>query len=355
MTTPVSIYAPIFTTIKQGGLAQVVAYGTVAGGMIANPATPADQGLPQVEALFVDSVNPAAAEQTATTFAIQPGQTYAIPAGQTTNLTVNAASTGHKFSGIIFQPPTPFPPPPQPGSFPPAGPVTVIKTIPSYLYVQYNDDADLQAFVDAYNTLAQEYVDWFNSVNLPVYTQIAGSLLDWVAHGLYGMVRPSLSSGLNLDKGPFNTYALNTLGYNERKNAGPQNVTVTSDDVFKRVMTWNFYKGDGNVINVRWLKRRIMRFMVGANGSAPNIDETYAISVSFGAGGVVSIRLAVGSRIILGGALYNRSGFNSTAFNSLMTRFVPGPNPLPNQQVLKEAIESGVLQLPFQYAFSVAI
>ena len=39
------------------------------------------------------------------------------------------------------------------------------KTIKSYLYFQYNDSEEVQAFVDAYNIMSQEYVDFFNSIS----------------------------------------------------------------------------------------------------------------------------------------------------------------------------------------------
>ena len=42
-------------------------------------------------------------------------------------------------------------------------PAYLAKAIPSYLYVQYNDDDDLQAFVQAYNELAQEIITWLNT------------------------------------------------------------------------------------------------------------------------------------------------------------------------------------------------
>ena len=79
--------------------------------------------------------------------------------------------------------------------------------LPSYLYLQYQDDDNLQAFVDVYNSQAQEYLDWFYSISLPVYTSdtISGSLLDWVAQGLYGMPRPVLATGVNQNLGPYNT------------------------------------------------------------------------------------------------------------------------------------------------------
>ena len=356
MIDPTSLYRTVVSVVPEAGVPVVVMYGPVAGGMITNPRSAEDQGLAVVEVLWVDVTGPATLGTSPTSIPIQPGQTYTIIPGQTTNVSVAAASAGHKFSGVVYQPATPYPPAPQPGNFPPAGPTTLTKTIPSYLYQQYADDEDLQAFIAAYNQLAQEYVAWFAAVGLGVYTsdEIAGSLLDWVAAGLYGMVRPSLSSGRNRNLGPLNTYGFNVLPLNTRRSVGPQNVTVTTDDIFKRIMTWNFYKGDGKTFNVRWLKRRIMRFLTGPNGTAPNVDETYVISVTFGPNGAVSIRIANGSRVILGGALYNRFGFNTMTYNGLRTQFVPGPDPLPYQSIFKEAVESGVLQLPFQNTFSVA-
>jgi hypothetical protein len=41
--------------------------------------------------------------------------------------------------------------------------------IKSYLYTQYNDDDDLQAFVTAYNTMAQEIYSWMINANLPIF------------------------------------------------------------------------------------------------------------------------------------------------------------------------------------------
>ncbi len=252
-----------------------------------------------------------------------------------------------------------FPPTPQSGTFPPSGPTTLTATIPSYLYRQYADDDDLQSFVNAYNGFAQGYVSWFATVPLAAYTNpaIAGTLLDWTLTGIYGIPRPTLSSGKFRSRGPYNTFAFNTWPLDKLQIIGPSDVTVTSDDIYKRIATWNFYKGDGTRFNVRWLKRRIMRFLIGENGSAPNIDETYSISVTFGNGNFVSIRLSNGSRQITGGALYNRFAFNSAAalFNGLQTRFVSGPNPLPNETVLKQALDSGVLQLPFQYQFQITV
>lgn len=353
----ISLYRTDVSEVAVGGTAVTIVFGPVAGGLISNPLLAEDQGIDVVEVLFVNVIDEAEAAEAGTTFALQPGQSYRIIPGQTTNVSVNALTSGHKFSGIVYQEPTPYPPAPQPGNFPPSAPVTLTEIIPAYIYRQYADDEDLQAFVAAYNELAQEYLTWFATIGLPIYTQpqISGPLLDWVAAGLYGQIRPSLSSGRNRDLGPLNTYAYNTMTYNGRKTVGPQNLTVTTDDVFRRIITWNFYKGDGKVFNIRWLKRRIMRFLIGLNGTAPNIDQTYLVSITFGADRIVSIRIAVGTRSVLGGALYNRFGLNTTPYNSILTKFNPSPTPLPLQSVLKEAIDSGALQLPFQFTFSVSI
>lgn len=354
--SPVTPYRLGISEVPLGGTPVTVAYGPLTGGIIGNPSTAEGQGIDTVEPLFIDIVGEAALNETITTVPIQPGGTYKFTQDQTTNVSVNAASSGHRFSGFVYQPQTPFPPAPQPGTFPPSGPTTLTQNIPAYLYEEYADDDDLQAFVGSYNQLVQGFVTWFANVGLPVYTgeQIIGTLLDLVAMGLYGMRRPVLSSGRNRDVGPFNTYAFNTLGFNVRRRVGPTNVTVTTDDVFKRIMTWNFYKGDGNTFNIRWLKRRVMRFLIGDNGSAPNIEQTYSISVSY-TGTAIVIKISVGTRLITGGALYNRFGFNRMPYNALLTRFVSPPNPFAYESVLKEAIESGVLQLPFQYSVSVVV
>ena len=287
-------------------------------------------------------------------------KSFIVPPLTTDNVTVNALSGGHRFSVIVVQPQTPYPPvPPTPSPFPPSGPTTVLQTIPSYLYTEYNDDDDLQAFVVSYNALTQQYLDWLNTINLPVYTSdtITGSLLDWVAQGLYGIARPALASGQNSDLGPYNTFMLNEVPYNDREIIGPSNVVATSDDIFKRIITWNYWRGDGRVFDVRWLKRRIMRFLEGVNGSAPPIDNTWQISVSFGVPPQINIRLLTQERIVTEAAAYNEFMLNEGPFtyNYSTTALDFDFPPLPNAQVFAEALQAGVLQLPFQYEFVVSV
>jgi hypothetical protein len=326
------------------------------GGYIQNPLQSEDENINLVEPIYIDLVNPATLHVTDTTTEIQPGQTFKIPDNFAGNVSINAATSGHRFSAFIVQTP-PAASTPQIGTFPPAGPTTLTQTIPAYLYQQYNSDAACQAFFTAFNTLAQGYVDWFVNTPLGVWTNpnITGTLLDWIALGLYGMDRPTLSSGLFLSKGPYNTWAYNTIPYNKFTLIGPSNIAVTTDDIFKRILTWNLYRGDGNVFSITWLKRRVMRFLLGTDGSAPNVDDTSPVSVTVG-NNIVTIAINNGTRKVTGGALYNRFAYNKRAYNSISTLFVPGSGTaLPDVNVLKEALEAGVLVLPFQYQFIVLL
>lgn len=353
--SPVNLFRGANSTVAVGGTSAIAVYGPAQGGLIVNPRLAGDQGIPNAEILWVDPVNPAVLYQTGTCFPIQPGQTFSVPPGCTTNVSVNAATSGHKFSVITFQLP-PVPIQPDTGGFPPVGPTSLLNTIKSYLYVEYNDDDDLQGFVDAYNTLAQQYIDWFNSINLPVYTNpnVLGTLLDWVLNNLYGQIRPALSSGRNRNLGPLNTYAPNVLAPNQRKVIGAQNVTATNDDFYKRIATWNFYKGDGKIVNVRWIKRRVMRFLLGVNGTDINPNNTYQVSVTFGTGNQINITLIKGRRTVTGGAVPGRFYPNQKYPNELDS-FFTNIVPLQNVAILKEAIDSGVLQLPFQFSYVVNV
>lgn len=208
-------------------------------------------------------------------------------------------------------------------SFPPAGPPGLTKIIPSYLYQEYEDDDNLQALVQAQNAVAQSYLDWFNQTNLPIYTQLSGALLDWVAEGLYGMKRPNLTTSTNSSIGPFNTYQYDTLAMATELGSGKTVILNVTDDLFKRFITWNFYKGDGFTFNVPWLKRRVMRFLGGVNGVDYGVSETYQVSVAFVGARTINITISAGSQ---------------------MTTYVP---------ILVAAIGAGVCQLPLQYSYNI--
>jgi hypothetical protein len=389
---PFSVYQGARTAISKGGTSVIALYGPLAGGKIYNPATTQDQKIqsyttltvvilsplygplntygpnarPKIDgtftksrtatiqtfqppkALYVSLVGPAGLQATSNTFEVLPGRSFTVPPGCKNNVWVNAVSTGHTFTAIAVQPATQFPPTPYAGAFPPHTTSALTKTIPAYLYKEYEDDDDLQSFFMSYNTMAQQYVDTFNDLNLPVYTKQGGALLDWVGQGLYDIPRPTLYSGKRHAIGPINTYGGNMLpplgAYRNLNQVS--NVTVTSDDIYKRVMTWHLYKGDGKQIGIPWLKRRLARFLNGANGS--NWDgDTNQISVSM-APGSIAITLVTGIRTLTGGAFPGRFSVNSTLTNSAKSSFAAYPL-LALSVILQEAIGVGALETPAQY------
>lgn len=155
----------------------------------------------------------------------------------------------------------------------PTGPTTTVNAIPAYLYTEYNDDQYVQAIFDSYNAYGQGYLDYLNNLNLPIYTNgiIAGSLLDWVGQGIYGLIRPgTLPQTGTPAVGPLNTFSINGLVINGFIPAMGGGFFSTTDDIYKRVLTWHFYKGDGRQMSIPWMKRRIFRFLYGQNGAAPS-------------------------------------------------------------------------------------
>lgn len=209
-------------------------------------------------------------------------------------------------------------------SWPPAGPTSVQNVIKSYPYVTYASDDAVTAFFEAYNIYAQAYLDYFNQLDLPIYTKgpVQGPLLDWVATSIYGISRPALPTALGSPpQGPVNTFTVNSLTWNGYRPGVPDTFTATSDDVFRRIITWDFYKGDGKTFNPRWLKRRINRFLNGVNGTDVANDTTFDISVAPTSFQVWSITLA----------------------NT------------PASVIFKIGVEAGVLELPFQNVWNITL
>jgi hypothetical protein len=365
MADDVKAWPLVNYSVVNGSVSIIAAYGPGIAGLILNPKDAADEGIPIVEPLYVDFTAPATLYASNTTFALNPGQSIFFPEGFAGPVWVNAATTGHRYSGILWQPPPGFVPQDQaapPGiiPFPPSGPTTLLETIAAYLYQQYSDDDDLQAFVAAYNLLAQQYVDWFVNVNLPIYPVQNGQLLDWIAAGLYGMARPSIPYGTVKTIGPLNTWAMNTIPLNTEMKVFPHTFYLTTDDIFKRILTWHFYKGDGKVFNVRWLKRRIMRFLLGMDGwSEPDgvlgPVDTSPVSISFGADNNVGISIGWMRRAIKSGAIFNQFALNTRYFNEIDLGSAVSVPTLPMAPIFKAAFEAGLLEVPFQFNYTVSI
>lgn len=199
------------------------------------------------------------------------------------------------------------------------------QVLPAYLYQQYTKDPyneDLQAFFTAYNTESQTRLDATNNLDLPIYTKQIAPLLDWTAYSIYGVTRPSLGTPAKFSPlGVYDTIPYDINAYSRNITTGTTNFYVVDDDIFKRILTWNFYKGDGFQYTTQWLKRRIKRFLLGVDGIDFPIDNTYEISVTYGSDNVITITI-------------------------------------PNYAVTPifiSALESGVLNVPFEYSYVVDI
>ena len=200
----------------------------------------------------------------------------------------------------------------------------ITNILPSYLYQQYqllDTTPDLEAFFTAYNTTAQTYLNNTNSLNLPIYTQQIAPLLDWTALGIYGMSRPSLPTTTTFSGvGAYDTFEYDVLPYNQNVINQPTSFYTITDDFFKRMITWNFYKGDGFQYTTMWLKRRVARFLYGVNGTdIPTVADLYNVSVTY------------------------------TVPNSIT---ITVPNLLISQ-ILSASIQYGVLNVPYQYSYTV--
>ena len=172
-------------------------------------------------------------------------------------------------------------------------PISLQKFIPSYLYQEYNDDTNVQAFVTTFNAIGQSYLDWFNTINYPVYANnpnVVADVLNWVGASLYGYPRPVLAGSAAQIIGAFGTVVYGELAYAANEQIGSTEAYVTPDDVYKRCLTWHLYKGDGRQFTTKWLKRRIMRFLYGVDGTDFVIDQTYPVSVAI-SGTTVTITL----------------------------------------------------------------
>ena len=193
------------------------------------------------------------------------------------------------------------------------------QTIPSYLYLEYSADENLQAFVDAYNSYAQGYLDWFNETPLGIYTSptITGPLLDWIGNGIYGIARPVLSNQSSSVTAGYNSIPYNTLiPYDELYFSSSGGSALASDDIYKRRMTWDLYHGDGQMFSIGWLKNRVTRFLNGANGEDCDV-------------------LSSPTSITVSGNTFTITAFETSVFDAL-----------------QELVNSRIVQIPFQYNFT---
>ena len=159
----------------------------------------------------------------------------------------------------------------------------IANILPSYCYQQFSDDENVVAFFSAVNQLSQGYLSWMNQTPLALYTSpnISGQLLDWIGQGIYGITRPVISTlsttytPAALNAVPLDTIAIDGSSFSSSGSAFPAN-----DDFYKRVITWQTYIGDGRVFNAMVLRKRIARFLYGANGTDITVSQAQAVSVA---------------------------------------------------------------------------
>lgn len=230
--------------------------------------------------------------------------------------------------------------------------MNITSTIKSYVYTQYADDPDISAFFASYNALSQGNLDEINGYQLPIYLNQSGALLDWAASSIYGIFRPSLSSGGPRPIGPYDTFAFNTEDFDGFRLINSSTNFIADDLTYQRIIQWNTFKGDGYHFTIRWLKNRVERFLRGAIFP----DQTYEVSVAFTTDTDVLISVSETNQILTGGPFYNAQNFNGLgmAFNQVKTQgSTHAPTALAS--ALKAAVNSGILTLPFQYTFTVQI
>lgn len=232
----------------------------------------------------------------------------------------------------------------------PTGHTALTSIVPSYLYRQYADDPNLQALVDAFNSLAQGYLDWFNETPLAIYTSpnISGPLLDWTAQGIYGIARPVLGTVNSYSIGALGTFFMGQLPIAGQAFFISGSASAANDDIYKRVLTWWLYRGDGFQMSIDWIKRRVARFLYGAGGT--DIAYPPANPPSVALQGLVGYSGAIGTFFTGAIPLAGDQAVTAGVQHFVIT--------VPNTtigQALQGLVQIGAVALPFENQFVVAI
>ena len=223
--------------------------------------------------------------------------------------------------------------------------------VPSYVYTQYNDDPYVTAFFTAFNEMAQGYLDWFNQTPMAVYTNanVSGPLLDWVGVNLYGISRPVISSvGATQVFGPMGSDPMGSMAMGSYVQTQSGTAQLASDDIYKRTLTWILYKGDGYQASIEWLRRRIARFLYGANGM--DIDIGLIANVFISPKGTIN-RMAMNSQAM------NSQSMNSVRISNINLRgivYITIPS-TPVSQYFIYLFNAGYLPAPFQMTYNIGI
>ena len=226
-----------------------------------------------------------------------------------------------------------------------------IQAVPRcYVYDQYSDDANIQAFADAYTAIMQGYLDWFNSTPLGAYTNpnIAGPLLDWTATGIYGVARPVISTLTRTTRGAFGSRSYGASPYGVFQVTSVGTAQVANDDYYKRTLTWTLYQGDADNIDITWLKKRIARFLYGANGADVDVGMANNISIM--------------PMMMVPDAGYGRRAYGKKpAYGKMFMRqvlairlYITIPN-IPAAQIFIDFVNQGILPMPIQITWVITL
>lgn len=187
----------------------------------------------------------------------------------------------------------------------------------AYLYWQWRGDPYLKVFVDTYNELSDQYLDEIRNLNLPNFYTKSGLWLDYVAKNIYGISRKQVLYAHNLIYRGLNTVTPNVVDPNAARIIKYSTAHTMSDEEFKKVIQWNFYKGDGFCFSIPYLKRRIIRFL---NITCSNVIDINDISIQV-----------------------QDKKFKITILNELANS--------PFMTLLRDVISNGLINLPFMFNF----
>ncbi|MDF7675085.1 hypothetical protein PT277_05140 [Acetobacteraceae bacterium ESL0709] len=153
-------------------------------------------------------------------------------------------------------------------------------------YNQFTDDEDIAAFFTAFYKIARQTISWMAEHPFAFYVgpQLTGGFLNYCTYCLYGQFRYKISYvQVQHYTGSINEEEINIKSIDEETITKTYLGTSISDDLHKRITTWNFYKGDGLNFTIPWLKRRVMRFLTGDNGHTGKFNNCVPVSVGVNA------------------------------------------------------------------------
>lgn len=222
--------------------------------------------------------------------------------------------------------------------------------VPAYVYTQYNDDEYVTAFFTAFNEMAQGYLDWFNETPLPVWTSpnVSGSLLDYIGNNIYGISRPVISTSGKTTSGELGTNVLGTHPMGTLSIVESGTAKIANDDIYKRVLTWTLFKGDGIQMSVEWIRKRIARFLYGVDGTDINVGLITNVSLTFPSFPYDSVTGELGTNIL---GIHPMGVLYSKRLHDITITLPSGTV----STVFYDLFQSGDLPMPFQMNFTVQI